>query len=63
MLLSRELAKQAVITKCRGEFQCVAKPWLLNKQWISVPKKLPSGIRMVSLTVASTYSAGRALGA
>ena len=26
--LSRELAKQAVITKCRGKYQCGAKPCL-----------------------------------
>ena len=29
--LSRELAKQAVITKCRGKYQCGAKPCLLKK--------------------------------
>ena len=31
MKLSRELAKQAVITKCRGKYQCGAKPCLLKK--------------------------------
>ena len=29
--LSRELAKQAVTTKCRGKYQCGAKPCLLKK--------------------------------
>ena len=29
--LSRELAKQAVITKCRGKYQCGAKPCLFKK--------------------------------
>ena len=29
--LSRDLAKQAVITKCRVKYQCGAKPCLLKK--------------------------------
>ena len=31
MKLSRELAKQAVITKCRVKYQCGAKPCLFKK--------------------------------
>ena len=38
--LSRELAKQAVITKCRGlSMRSQAVPLLKIKPWISVPKR------------------------
>ena len=37
--LSRELAKQAVTTKCRGKYPCGAKPCLFKKKpCLSVPK-------------------------
>ena len=35
--LSRELAKQAVTTKCRDNINAELKPCLLKKPWISVP--------------------------
>ena len=38
MKLSRELAKQAVTTKCRGLYQCGAKAVPLKKPCPSVPK-------------------------
>ena len=38
--LSRELAKQAVITKCRGYINAEPKAVSLKKPWNSVPKKL-----------------------
>ena len=38
--LSRELAKQAVITKCRGYIHAEPKAVSLKKPWISVPKKI-----------------------
>ena len=44
--LSRELAKQAVTTKCRGYIYAETKAVSLKKLWISVPKKLPGGIRI-----------------
>ena len=48
--LSRELAKQAVITKCRVKYQGGAKPCLYKiKPWISVPKKEKSVIIKISL--------------
>ena len=50
------LRQQAVTTKCRGYINAEPKAVSLKKQWISVPKKLPSGIRI-------QQSAGRALGA
>ena len=46
--LSRELAKQAVITKCRGNI--IAQPAVpLKKPWFSVPKK--SVIITISLDI------------
>ena len=39
MQLSRELAKQAVITKCRG-ISMRSQAVSLKKPWISVPNKL-----------------------
>ena len=39
MQLSRELAKQAVITKCRG-ISMRSQAVSLKKPWISVPKKI-----------------------
>ena len=40
MKLSRELAKQAVITKCRGKINAEPAVSLFKiKPWISVPKK------------------------
>ena len=38
-ILSRELAKQAVITKCRG-ISMRSQAVSLKKPWISVPKKI-----------------------
>ena len=49
MKLSRELAKQAVITKCRGYINAEPKAVSLKKQWISVPKK--SVIITISLDI------------
>ena len=43
---SRELAKQAVTTKCRGYINAEPKAVSLKKLWISVPKKFTSGIRI-----------------
>ena len=53
---SRELAKQAVTTKCRGYIYAEPKAVSLKKPCPSVPKKSSSGIRI-------QQSAGRALDA
>ena len=40
------LRQQAVTTKCSGYIYAEPKAVSLKKLWISVPKKLPGGIRI-----------------
>ena len=48
--LSRDLAKQAVTTKCRGCINAEPKAVSLKKPWISVPKR-KSVIITISLDI------------